>query len=442
MFFMVDNVTHILHQFNRRKFGGGGGSAAAKAPSAPPLQQQQPKATSTNPFASTTLPPPAAANPTNPFGNVTLTSNATSASTKPAFSFASSSSGSAPKPAKSTFSFSSTTNNNTTTNNNSAISTLFSTPKPRQQSSSSNDLNAQTLDLNTILLQTIQDHWNGGHKFSDYSGFLKQYQDHAQTLIDLEEANEENEAAVPSATVDSTSTSNGNTQSTSSFSFGGATSTTSGSTAKPFSMSVPVQQPPAAASKPPFSFTAQPSSSAAPAPAALSFSFGASSATSTAKSASLFSAPTPANTTTQATTPAATSNDDDPTSNPDDGKIEKIESEENTEEDTLYEVRAKHMKIENGGWKKYGTGVLRVYKHKQTSKHRVVIRNSIGKVQFNVAISKGMKFDKVTKDGKKGKSTFVSFGAVEDVAKGMESFMIQVKPESVDALHDALSKTV
>ena len=100
------------------------------------------------------------------------------------------------------------------------------------------------------------------------------------------------------------------------------------------------------------------------------------------------------------------------------------------------------MKIENGGWKKYGTGVLRVYKHKQTSKHRVVIRNSIGNVQFNVAISKGMKCDKVIKDGKKGKSTFVSFGAVEDVAKGMESFMIQVKPESVDALHDALSKTV
>ena len=293
--------------------------------------------------------------------------------------------------------------------------------------------------MNTILLQTIQDHWNGGHKFSDYSGFLKQYQDHAQTLIDLEEANGENEAAVPSANVDSTSTSsNGNTQSTSS-SFGGTS--TSGSTTKPFSMSA--QQPPAAATKP-FSFTAakQPSSSAAPAPAALSFSFGGSSATSTAKSASLFSAPTPAST-TQATAPAASaSNDDDPTSNPDDGKIEKIESEENTEEDTLYEVRAKHMKIENGAWKKCGTGVLRVYKHKQTSKHRVVIRNSIGKVQFNVGLSKGMKFDKVIKDGKKGKSTFVSFGAVEDVAKGMESFMIQVKPESVDALHDALSKTV
>ena len=256
-------------------------------------------------------------------------------------------------------------------------------------------------------------------------------------MIDLEEANGEDEAA-PSA-ADSTSTSNGNTQSTS-FSFGGATST-SGSTAKPFSMSAPAQQPPAAAAKP-FSFTAakQPSSAAAPAPAALSFSFGGSSATSTAKSASLFSAPSPA---TQATTPAASNKDnDDPTSNPDDGKIEKIESEENTEEDTLYEVRAKHMKIENGAWKKYGTGVLRVYKHKQTSKHRVVIRNSIGKVQFNVAISKGMKFDKVIKDGKKGKSTFVSFGAVEDMAKGMESFMIQVKPESVDALHDALSKIV
>ena len=285
----------------------------------------------------------------------------------------------------------------------------------------------QTRELNENLLKMIVDHWEGHQKFSDYSVFMKEYQTHSQALKDME--NEEAEDGESNTAVGNSaanlSAPNSNSQSALPFSFGGGT----------FTAAAPSAASPAAA--PPtsmFSFTSKQQASAAPAaPPALSFSFGgaATASTATAKSASLFSAPSS----------TSASNDDDPTSNPDDGKIEKIEQEANTQETVLLEVRAKHLKLEKkGGWKKFGAGVLRVYKHNETSKHRVVIRNEIGKVQFNVGISKGMKFDKVIKDGKKGKAAYVKFCAVEDASKGLESFMIQLKPESVDKLHDTLTK--
>jgi len=122
--------------------------------------------------------------------------------------------------------------------------------------------------------------------------------------------------------------------------------------------------------------------------------------------------------------------------------VDKVEQEENADEEVLHEVRAKHIKFENNAWKKYGTGVLRLYRHNVTSKHRMVIRNEIGKVQFNVGVSRGMKFEKVVKDTKRGKNAFVKFYAVEDAGRGMESFMLQVKPESVDKLHETLEGMV
>lgn len=113
--------------------------------------------------------------------------------------------------------------------------------------------------------------------------------------------------------------------------------------------------------------------------------------------------------------------------------------EENEVEETLYQVRAKHMKLEDNQWKRYGTGVLRLYRHKTTAKHRMVIRNEIGSVQFNVGVYKGMAFEKVIKDGKKGKSTFVKFTALEDESRGLEHFMVQVKPECLDMLYETLT---
>ena len=284
----------------------------------------------------------------------------------------------------------------------------------------------------------IVDHWNGGHTFGDYSSWMKQYLAHAASLREMEDEDGEDEDASNADTAgNSSATSNNNSKPAPSFSFGApAPAPATGNSGFSFGGTAPA---PAAAAAKPFSFTAKQPEGAAPAPPpSLSFSFGGASK----PSASLFPPSSGAPPAVAASNDNNGNNDDDPTSNPDDGKIDKIEQEENTEETVLHEVRAKHVKMENGAWKKYGTGVLRVYKHNQTMKHRMVIRNEIGKVQFNVAIYDGMKFDKVIKDTKKGKSTYVSFSAVEDSEKGLESFMIQVKAEYLDKLFDALIKTV
>ena len=285
----------------------------------------------------------------------------------------------------------------------------------------------------------IVDHWNGGHTFGDYSSWMKQYLAHAASLREMEDEDGEDEdvSNADDTAGNSSATSNNNSKPAPSFSFGApAPAPATGNSGFSFGGTAPA---PAAAAAKPFSFTAKQPEGAAPAPPpSLSFSFGGASK----PSASLFPPSSGAPPAVAASNDNNGNNDDDPTSNPDDGKIDKIEQEENTEETVLHEVRAKHVKMENGAWKKYGTGVLRVYKHNQTMKHRMVIRNEIGKVQFNVAIYDGMKFDKVIKDTKKGKSTYVSFSAVEDSEKGLESFMIQVKAEYLDKLFDALIKTV
>lgn len=248
---------------------------------------------------------------------------------------------------------------------------------------------------------------------TDYSHFLKEYQEHAENL---QEEDDDGSNTIEATTETAPTVTKINSQPASSWA-----APDPSPAAKPFSMGASAA-PPAGT----FSFASKP---AADAPAAPSFSFGAT------PSSSAGSAPSTATT--------SNGNNDEPISNPDNGNVvEKVEQEENAEEEILLEVRAKHIKSENGKWKKYGAGVLRLYRHKVTSKCRMVIRNEIGKVQFNVGVSKGMKFEKVIKDTKKGKAAFVKFGAVEDASKGLESFMLQVKPDCVDKLHKTLEGMV
>lgn len=436
---------------SRRKFGGGG---SAPAPAPPTAQASRPPASS-NPFASASLARPKAtsASPTskevggggdppakpNPFANIAFASSATSATTtssapKPSFSFAPSAAP-APKPAMSTFSFSS---NVATGSSSSAASqpkatattapkttSLLSTPR-----SSVGKSNNKIRLLNENFMHNIVKHYEGGMVLQEFTPFLREYQEKGERL-QLEDGERTNGIEASSAAGNSTvttalSTSKENSQPASSWSFGGAAPAPAPA-AKPFSMAASAPAAPPAGT---FSFTSKPAagpangaSSAAPA-----FSFGGLSSSSSVASA-----------------PSATGsngNNDDPTSNPDDGKVDKVEQEENADEEVLHEVRAKHIKFENKAWKKYGTGVLRLYRHRVTSKHRMVIRNEIGKVQFNVGVSKGMKFEKVIKDTKKGKVAYVKFFAVEDASKGMENFMLQVKPEAVDKLHKTLEGMV
>ena len=113
----------------------------------------------------------------------------------------------------------------------------------------------------------------------------------------------------------------------------------------------------------------------------------------------------------------------------------------NIEEDVLFECRSNLRKNEGNEWKSKFTGILRVCQHKTTNKPRVVIVNEIGKVHFNVGISKGMPFEKVLNS--KGKAAYVRFMAFEDAKKPGELVMLKVKPEQqVDELHRILKSLV
>eukprot|EP00581_Thalassiosira_minuscula_P003962 CAMPEP_0183749256 /NCGR_PEP_ID=MMETSP0737-20130205/68189_1 /TAXON_ID=385413 /ORGANISM="Thalassiosira miniscula, Strain CCMP1093" /LENGTH=480 /DNA_ID=CAMNT_0025985009 /DNA_START=161 /DNA_END=1603 /DNA_ORIENTATION=- len=114
---------------------------------------------------------------------------------------------------------------------------------------------------------------------------------------------------------------------------------------------------------------------------------------------------------------------------------------QSTGEEKVYEIRAKRFKRVDEKWKKDGSvGILQLLRHKNTSKCRMVIRNEFGQgpVQFNVHISKGMVFHKVSKESLKGICTYVKFLAIEDVNRGMETFMLQVRPEFVDKFQQTL----
>jgi len=265
----------------------------------------------------------------------------------------------------------------------------------------------------------IVDHWEGRAYSQNYSSFLEEYRGHKERL-QLDDGDVPDEIKGDGTSTDSSvgisSAPNGSIQpAASSLSFGAPSMASSGAASQTSRI---------------FSFgekTAGPMNSKSATPV---FPFNG-------PSSSIGGVPSSA---------VSSSNDNcngaDPTSNPDDGKLEKVKKEENSEEEILHEFRAKHMKFENKEWKRYGVGVLRLYRHKTTSKQRMVIRNELGKVQFNVGVSKGMKFEKKIKSGKKGKAAFVKFCAIEDVNKGLESFMLQVKPESVEKLHEALEAMV
>ena len=417
------------------------------------------KSASSNPFASTTLPPPAKtstmsktgdAPKANPFASVALASSSGSSAAKSTFSFGASAPAPTPAPAAAApkpsigFAFGST---NTSQSTSAAASKSVTISTPKSSSSSKGETREKIQELNENLLRMIVDHWEGRHYTQNYSFFMKQYMEHAARLqaeLDEEEGSGDREVTDISASrgLGSWGGNNNSQPAATSFSFGGspaaAPAPSPAAAAKPsFSFGASAPAPSAAANS--FSFGATP----APAPGAgTKFSFSAKPSSPVAPAAPSFSFGATSAPASSATSTASNNNNADPTSNPDDGKIEKVEQEENTDEEILHEVRAKHMKLENGKWKKYGTGVLRLYCHKTTSKQRMVIRNEIGKVQFNVAVSKGMTFEKKIVSSKKGKAAFVSFLACEDPDKGLESFMIQTKPESLDKLHSALEGMV
>lgn len=252
-------------------------------------------------------------------------------------------------------------------------------------------------DLNMTLWQTIVDHWEGKHHVADYSHFMKEYMTYAGEILQREENGDgkTNNGNLPPP---------GPSSFTPTFSFGTTSTTTS-------------------APPPTNSCVVCPSSSAP------SFSFGASSS---APSISHVQASSSGN-------DDDNGDEDDPTSNPDDGQVDYVEEKKYLEEDILHEVRATlFKKSAEKAWKKSTTGALRVLRHKATGKPRIVIRNQYGKLHLNVSLTEGMKFEKVEKNSAKGKLMYLTFIGLENESKGREFFMLQVRPESMNELHDLL----
>ena len=174
----------------------------------------------------------------------------------------------------------------------------------------------------------------------------------------------------------------------------------------------------------------------APAPASFSgFNFGGGSALAPApapSSAPSFSFSTGGAASAPAPAPAPPAAGEDGDSFPVE-KPTELEKEENTEENLLLEVKAKYYRLKTGeGWKDRGVGNVKLYRHKTTSKCRLVMRNSIGKVGLNTSINAASQnFEKL--GGKQSSCKFI----IQD-EEGMAQVMLKVKPENLDKLHSTL----
>lgn len=278
----------------------------------------------------------------------------------------------------------------------------------------------------------IQDYVKNGQAFSDLTPLMEQYIDIMNDLLSSD--NDDNDGAGGDANNGASRQDGGssfsgeqssnNDGNKSQLSFGGGSSS-----AAPFSgFAFGSSSSPAPAPATTFSFTA----GATPAPAA------AAVASATAPTFSFGGAqPTKAAVTAPGNSGNAIANEDDPTYNPDDGKLE-VGQEENKDEDKLYEVKVRLFRTIDNAWKGGGVGLLRLYRNNKTSTQRMVLRNDIGKVMFNVAVSKGMVFNKKVKETKKGKKCHVTFGAIEDESEGFKNFMFNVAASDLDTFYDQL----
>ncbi|EJK63710.1 hypothetical protein THAOC_15619 [Thalassiosira oceanica] len=411
-----------------------------------------------NPFGSTVLracnPPPAASTGgTNPFGSVKLATSVGQTQAKPTFSFggsasattSASSSATASAPAASASTASSTFGVKTTPASAPSANKFLTTPRGYNGS--------KVKELTSEFLALISNTFQSGACATDYSPIMQEY---LERVRKIEEGDDEQGAVSYEGGGDNKPTGNGisnaNTSSSNSttfsfgkgqapsastisaapaFSFGGSAASAPTKTA---AFSVGTKATETSAAKPFASFGAAPASSGT------TFSFTGSGKTAppatTPKSAFSFGA-APSVVGTSAN--AAAANEDDPTSNPDDGKI-NVGTEVNTEDDILYELKKTSLQKKIGEeWKRI-SGTMRIYRNKANAKCKLVIRDDSGKVLFNVALSQGMGFQKNLRKTKKGiQIGQLVFMAVEDAEKGVQRFSLLVAPSSLDELHSKLS---
>jgi hypothetical protein len=300
-------------------------------------------------------------------------------------------------------------------------------------------INKRVKELNTGFFQWIKEAWEAGYRAEDWSSSFAAYEAKIKAIEAEIEPEDVNAAATESS---SHAVAPAASSPAPAFSFGAPAQASTAKNEAPKPLFGGSSAPAPAAPSTSFSFGGAPSATTTAPPPAGSFSFGFGAPTPTPaapkQSFSFGSIPPPSNPTTSNN---STNDDDDPTANPDDGKIEKVEQEKNEEEHVLCEIRAKPMKVVDGDFKKYGSGVCRLYKHKITKKHRIVMRNAIGKVQFNVSVSAQMKpFHKELKNGKKGQLAYIKFSGIESADEGVRLMMLIVSPADVDDFHRTLNE--
>lgn len=139
---------------------------------------------------------------------------------------------------------------------------------------------------------------------------------------------------------------------------------------------------------------------------------------------------------------AETSNGDDENKDDDpDGVQEAV----NNPYEVLFKTTAKVFRVRTGKYVARG-GALKLEQHKDTKKNQLVVRDkAVGRVQLNVAITKGMPISKAIAPGVKNKPStpIVLITAVFDAKSGKpELFKIITKMEDHEKLFDELSKLI
>ena len=136
--------------------------------------------------------------------------------------------------------------------------------------------------------------------------------------------------------------------------------------------------------------------------------------------------------------PAAAEEDDDGNGGFAKEAPAEVQREDNKEEDVVFECRAQYYKQEvvdpeeapgTMGWKKYATGALRLQRHKENGKCRMLMRDSIGKAMLNLPVTHGMEFNGELGTGKNAGKGSVKFLSAKN-EKEMEVYMLRCK--SVD----------
>uniref|UniRef100_A0A7S4AKT3 RanBD1 domain-containing protein n=1 Tax=Pseudo-nitzschia australis TaxID=44445 RepID=A0A7S4AKT3_9STRA len=122
-----------------------------------------------------------------------------------------------------------------------------------------------------------------------------------------------------------------------------------------------------------------------------------------------------------------------------------VQEAANNPYEVLFKTTAKVFRVRTGKYVARG-GALKLEQHKDTKKNQLVVRDkAVGRVQLNVAITKGMPISKAIAPGVKNKppTPIVLITSVFDAESGKpELFKIITKMEDHENLFDELSKLV